>query len=65
MQNLAKVKARWASERNEPLCFDAMFPEGERLPRRFVVELVDVEGEDRQRVRMTINNTLFGSELTD
>ena len=42
--NLAKVKQRWASERTEPLTFDAELPEGERLPRRFEVELIDVEG---------------------
>jgi NTP pyrophosphatase (non-canonical NTP hydrolase) len=63
--NLAKVKARWANERTEPLCFDATLPEGERLPRQFEVELVDVEGEDCQRVRVTINGVSFGGELTD
>lgn len=63
--NLAKVKARWATERTEPLCFDATVPEGERLPRRFEVELVDVEGEDRHRVRVSINGKPFGGELTD
>jgi NTP pyrophosphatase (non-canonical NTP hydrolase) len=63
--NLAKVKARWATERTEPLCFDAALPEGERLPRRFEVELVDVEGEDRRRVRVSINGVPFGGELTD
>ena len=63
--NLAKVKARWATERTEPLCFDATLPEGERLPRRFEVELVDAEGEDRQRVRVSINGKPFGGELTD
>jgi NTP pyrophosphatase (non-canonical NTP hydrolase) len=63
--NLAKVKARWATERTEPLCFDATLPAGERLPRRFEVELVDVEGEDRQRVRVAINGVPFGGELTD
>jgi NTP pyrophosphatase (non-canonical NTP hydrolase) len=63
--NLAKVKARWATERTEPLCFDATLPEGERLPCRFEVELVDVEGEDRQRVRVAINGVPFGGELTD
>src|SRR3984893_14224754 len=63
--NLAKVKARWATERTEPLCFDATLPEGERLPRRFEVELVDVEGEDRQRVRVSINGKPCGGELTD
>jgi NTP pyrophosphatase (non-canonical NTP hydrolase) len=63
--NLAKVKARWATERTEPLRFDAALPEGERLPRRFEVELVDVEGEDYQRVRVAINGIPFGGELTD
>ena len=63
--NLAKVKARWATERSESLCFDGMLPEGERLPRRFEVELVDVQGEDRQRVRVTINGVPFGGEMTD
>ena len=63
--NLAKVKARWATERSEPLCFDVMLPEGERLPRRFEVELVDIESEDRQRVRAAINGVPVGGELTD
>jgi NTP pyrophosphatase (non-canonical NTP hydrolase) len=63
--NLAKVKARWATERTEPLCFDATLPEGERLPRRFEVELLDVEGDNRQRVRVLINGKPFGAELTD
>jgi NTP pyrophosphatase (non-canonical NTP hydrolase) len=63
--NLAKVKARWATERTEPLCFDATLPEGERLPRRFEVELVDVDDEARPRVRVSINGVPFGAELTD
>jgi NTP pyrophosphatase (non-canonical NTP hydrolase) len=63
--NLAKVKQRWATERDEPLSFDAMLPESERLPRRFEVELIDIEGEDRQRVRVVIDGKPFGAELTD
>jgi NTP pyrophosphatase (non-canonical NTP hydrolase) len=63
--NLAKVKSRWATERTEPLCFDATLPEGERLPRRFEVELADIEDKDRQRVRVSINGLAFGGELTD
>jgi NTP pyrophosphatase (non-canonical NTP hydrolase) len=63
--DLAKVKARWATERTEPLRFDASLPEGERLPRRFEVQLVDVAGEDRQRVRVLISSKPFGGELTD
>jgi NTP pyrophosphatase (non-canonical NTP hydrolase) len=63
--NLAKVKARWATERNEPLSFDATLPEGERLPRRLEVELTDVDCEDRHKVRISINGVPFGAELTD
>ncbi len=63
--NLAKVKARWATERAEPLCFDAELPEGERLPRRFEVQLVDMDDKDCQRVRVSINGAPFGGELTD
>jgi NTP pyrophosphatase (non-canonical NTP hydrolase) len=63
--NLAKVKARWATERTEPLWFDAALPAGERIPRRFEVELVDVDGVDRQRVRVSINGVPCGGELTD
>ena len=63
--NLAKVKQRWASERIEPLTFDADLPEGERLPRRFEVELINDESEGRQRVRVLIDREPFGTELTD
>ena len=63
--NLVKVKARWATERTQRLCFDATLPEGERLPQRFDVELFDVEGTARQSVRVLINGNPFGAELTD
>src|SRR5436305_3219218 len=64
-ENLAKVKQRWASERTEPLTFDAEFPEGERLPRQFELEIIDVEGGVRQHVRVLIDNEPLGAELTD
>jgi len=63
--NIAKVRARWATERTEPLRFDMTLPIGERLPRQFEVELVDGEGGDHQRVRVSINGVPFGAELTD
>ncbi len=63
--NLAKVKERWASERSQPLAFDAELPEGERLPRRFEVELVDMQSDSRPQVRVLIDGTPFGAELTD
>lgn len=63
--NLAKARERWATERSEPLCFDAALPEGERLPRRFEVTLTDVACEDRHKVRVSIDGITFGSDLTD
>jgi len=63
--NLAKVKARWETERSEPLRFDAMLPVGERIPRRFGVELIDTECDGRHRVRVLIDGVPFGGELTD
>jgi hypothetical protein len=50
---------------DKPLCFDASLPEGERLPRRFEVELVDYDGVSRHRARVLINGMAFGAELTD
>ncbi len=63
--NLAKVKARWSVALAEPASFDAGRSEGERLPRRFEVELFDVETAERQRVRVAIDGKAFGAELTD
>ena len=64
-ENLIKVKARWVSNRKEPLCFDAMLPEGDRLPRSFEVELFDVGGKTSQHVHVLIDDEPFGNELTD
>ena len=63
--NLVKVKQRWTSERAEPLVFDAELPEGERLPRRFEVELIDVDGEANQHVQILVDGARFGQPLTD
>ena len=63
--NLEKVQARWVDGPNEPLCFDAELPAGERLPRRFEVELVDTAGDGRRRLRVLINGESIGAELTD
>ena len=63
--NLAKVKHRWSVERTKPAIFDAGLPEGERLPRRFEVELIDVKEDARQHVQLLIDGKQFGAELTD
>ena len=63
--NLAKVRGRWLSVDERPLCFDASLPEGERLPRQFEVELRDTENDGRRCVRVLINGEQFGGQLTD
>ncbi len=63
--NLAKVKDRWESEEGEPLVFDSEVPESERLPRHFMVELVDSHGETGRRAQMWVDGELAGDELTD
>ena len=63
--NLAKVKHRWASDRAEPLVFDAELPEGERLPRQLEVELIDIAEDTREHVRIFVDGSVFGEELTD
>ncbi len=63
--NLEKVKARWSTERTKPLVFDAELPAGERLPRRFEVELCESEGTNARQVCAVINGKRFGEELTD
>jgi len=63
--NLVKVKHRWVSERTDPLIFDADLPEGERLPRRLQIELIDVVEDTRQHVKILVDGEPFGAELTD
>ena len=63
--NLVKVKQRWARERAEPLIFDAELPEGERLPRRLEVELIDIREDARHHVQILVDGKRFGGELTD
>ena len=61
--NLTKLKARWAT-RVTPHHFDTAFPDKERFPRQFEVELTDSD-ECRRRVHVFINNIQYGNVLTD
>ena len=64
-ENLVKVNTRWLDDREVPLSFDATLPEGERLPRRFKVELLESLEDGRQVVRVLVNGQKCGSDLTD
>lgn len=63
--NLEKVKKRWLPIDGASLSFDETLDEGERLPRRFAVELIQIVEGDRQSVRVAIDGKPFGAELTD
>ena len=63
--NLVKVQHRWASERAAPLIFDTELPEGERLPRRLEVELIDIDEDTRRQVQILVDGKVFGAKLTD
>jgi NTP pyrophosphatase (non-canonical NTP hydrolase) len=64
--NLAKVRGRWGRGRERtPHAFDADFPLAERLPRRMVVEITEVEVDGRKKMRALVDGGTFGDELTD
>jgi len=59
--NLGKTASRWLQPTNQVL-FDELYPESERLPRRFVAELRD---DENGLVNLTIEGTSFGAKLKD
>lgn len=63
--NLRKVGARWSGSRQKPLQFDEGFPEQERLPRRFEVELSEIGSGLQKRVQVTMYGEVVGAALTD
>ena len=64
--NLAKIRDRWVDHRTHPPCLDAEFPDGERLPRRFDVELKETRcAGRRKKVHISISGQGFGEVLTD
>ena len=61
-RNLEKTRARWLpSEGSSPLAFDAGFPEGQQLPRRFEVTFTTEE----DRVVMRIGGDEIGDPIDD
>lgn len=62
--NLKKVKALY-DRTIPPLDYDGAFGEGERLPRRFIVDFRELRDGARVEVRTEIDGRLIGSALTD
>lgn len=64
-KNLDKANGRWGHGDTSALVFDESFPEQERLPRKFEIELGEVIVEGKVKIRMLMNGTQVGDELTD
>lgn len=64
-QNLVKCEERWGPLPTRAP-FDAAFPEGQRFPRRFLVDFATFHDENENpRVRVMYKGKPFGDELTD
>ena len=66
--NLVKVSGRWAARSRDPggaPRFDTAYPENERLPRRFEVEVTETCEAGALTVRMFVDGTQCGDGLTD
>jgi NTP pyrophosphatase (non-canonical NTP hydrolase) len=65
-QNLAKCKERWGISRDtNDAQFDAIYPDGERFPRRFAITLRTVKSEGKIKMQMLMNGKQLGDDLTD
>lgn len=66
--NLEKVSSRWVAHQAIPPSFDTQMPDGERFPRRFEVDILEVsngsDGNNRM-VQLRIGNDVVGNRLTD
>jgi len=66
--NLKKCRARWAwrdSVQTGVYRFDSEFPEDERLPRKFDVEITEVNENGSIKMRAFIDGKQIGNDLTD
>jgi NTP pyrophosphatase (non-canonical NTP hydrolase) len=69
-QNLAKCRDRWGdpahpSRASGTQSFDHGYSDGERLPRRFIVDITTVHVEGRARMKAFVNGEQLGDDLTD
>ncbi len=71
-ENLEKCRNRWGwrnsvhtEDKPQAPIFDNNFPEHERLPRRFEVEITQVSKDNSVKMRAFINKQQIGNDLTD
>lgn len=63
--NLKKTQDRWGAQSTTTVTFDEKYEVHERLPRRFEVELKEVTVNGRRKIRMSVDGTKIGDDLTD
>ena len=70
--NLKKCRDRWGGRGSAQVdvkttgyIFDSNFPEHERLPRRFAVEITEVSQDNSVKMKAFINGQQIGNDLTD
>ncbi|WP_333459455.1 nucleoside triphosphate pyrophosphohydrolase family protein [Microcoleus sp. Pol10D4] len=65
--NLQKCRARWGWKDSVTgvYIFDSDFPEHERLPRQFEVEIMEVSENGSVKMKAFINGEKIGDDLTD
>jgi len=64
-ENLRKTHDRWKGISSNNLIFDERFEAHERLPRRFIVELAEIEINGKIKIRASIDGEQIGDDLTD
>jgi NTP pyrophosphatase (non-canonical NTP hydrolase) len=66
-KNLTKCGTRWGKTKPDPATytFDDRFPDNERLPRQFEVEMINVVENGKVRMQALLNGQQIGDDLTD
>lgn len=64
-KNLRKTQGRWGGQGSLPFVLDAGYPEGERFPRHFEVELREVQVDGKPMIRACMDGQQIGNDLTD
>ena len=65
LKNLKKTQDRWGKQESLSFIFDSTFPDDQRFPRQFEVELCEVEVDGHIKIRALMNGVQIGNDLTD
>ena len=65
LANLGKTADRWSSRPSLLLPFDDGATDDERFPRRFTIELSEVQSEGKTKIRCSMDGETIGNDLTD